>query len=388
MYNRTVRRLVLPICFVCAAVHGAAAHQTSIKYVGLVVDGTHVAVTFRVAPGDVTEPLGMAADAQPTAAVAAAAPTVAPYVARWLAISSTDLPCPPTKPIAAPDVDGKFVVVRWTVTCDTTAELHLDLDAFFAVDKRHIAIIRLDRGQGVGPRSPAFAGSLHLGPTDAIVRIGESPVVMRLGGPPITSLVAWIREGMHHIYSGSDHISFVLALLLVVMLERKVGWQLRGRMATLRSTAAVITAFTVGHSISLVAAALGWVDLPSRLVESLIALSIAYTAIENIVNPEVRWRCFLTFGFGLLHGLGFASQLAQILPPTSTIVPLLCFNVGVEVGQLSIVAVALPLFYVAARELGADRYRRTGMPLVSGFLCVAGVIWTIERVFQVIILGM
>ncbi|MDB4954709.1 MAG: hypothetical protein JWO36_2278 [Myxococcales bacterium] len=354
----------------------ASAHQTSVKYVGLVADGTRVAVTFRVAPNDVTEPLGLPADARPTAAEAAAKPAVAAYVAQWLAIGSRDRACEPSKPTATPDDDGKFVVVKWIATCDHTAELRLDFAAFFAVDKRHIAIIRLE-GDG-------------LEPTDAIVRIGESPLVMRAGGPPMTSLLAWVREGMHHIYSGRDHIGFVLALLLVVMLVRttSIGWQLRSPISTLKSTATVITAFTIGHSISLIAAALGWVDLPSRLVESMIALSIAYTAIENIVHPDVRWRFFLTFGFGLVHGLGFASQLALILPPTSTVVPLLCFNVGVEVGQLTIVGVALPLFYVLARRLGADRYRRAGMPVVSALICAAGLVWFIERALEVTLLGM
>lgn len=351
----------------------ASAHQTSVKYIDLVVDGTHVAITFRVAPGDVTEPMKLSADARPSVADAAATPAVAPYVARWLAIRSREHACEPTAPSAKPDDDHKFVAVTWSATCtEGTEELSLDFAGFFAVDKRHIAIIRLE-----GPNIEA---------ADAIVRAGESPLVLRSGS---TSLVAWIHAGMDHIYDGRDHISFVLALLLVVMLERRDRrWQLRRIAPTLRSTATVITAFTIAHSISLIAASLGWVDLPSRLVESLIALSIAYTAIENIVHPDVRWRFVLTFAFGLVHGLGFASQLAKLLPAKATVVPLLCFNVGVELGQLTIVLVALPVFYLLARQLGADRYRRIGMPVISGILCLAGLIWVIERVFQVTLLGM
>jgi len=97
------------------------------------------------------------------------------------------------------------------------------------------------------------------------------------------------------------------------------------------------------------------------------------------VKPDVRWRFALTFGFGLVHGLGFASTLAVQLPPRDVIVPLLFFNVGVEVGQLTIVLVALPVFYVAARELGALHYRRYAMPAVSALIFVAGVVWVIER---------
>jgi hypothetical protein len=141
----------------------------------------------------------------------------------------------------------------------------------------------------------------------------------------------------------------------------------------------VITAFTIAHSLSLISAALGWVHLPSRLVESLIAVSIAYTAAENIVRPDVRWRFVLTFGFGLVHGLGFASTLAVQLPPRDVIVPLLCFNVGVEIGQLMIVLVALPVFFAIAQRAGADTYRRRVMPAISAAIFVAGVVWVVQR---------
>ncbi|TMQ08785.1 MAG: HupE/UreJ family protein [Deltaproteobacteria bacterium] len=130
-------------------------------------------------------------------------------------------------------------------------------------------------------------------------------------------------------------------------------------------------------------ASLGWVSLPSRLVESLIAVSILYTAIENIVRPDVRWRFALTFGFGLVHGLGFASVLAVLLPPDHVIGPLLGFNLGVEIGQLVIVAIALPLAWLAARELGADRYRRGAMPALSIAIALLAIKWLVERVFVV-----
>jgi hypothetical protein len=120
----------------------------------------------------------------------------------------------------------------------------------------------------------------------------------------------------------------------------------------------------------------------------MIALSIAYTAAENIVQPDVPWRFYLTFGFGLVHGLGFASTLSVLLPPSGVIVPLLCFNLGVELGQLTIVVVALPAFYVLAKVLGAGVYRRTLMPAISVGIFLLGMIWIVERVLQVRILGL
>ena len=97
------------------------------------------------------------------------------------------------------------------------------------------------------------------------------------------------------------------------------------------------------------------------------------------MRPDVRWRFVLTFAFGLVHGLGFASQLQEQLPPDHVIVPLVCFNLGVEIGQLTVVAVALPLFLMQARS-GADRYRRRLMPAAAIVLGAIAIKWLIERV--------
>jgi hypothetical protein len=181
----------------------------------------------------------------------------------------------------------------------------------------------------------------------------------------------------------------VLALLLVVMLARgSTSWELRPLSRTLRSTAMVITAFTVAHSVSLIAASLGWIELPSRFVESAIALSIAYTAAEDVLHPDVRWRFALTFAFGLVHGLGFASTLAVMLPPHDVVAPLLLFNLGVEIGQLTIVLVALPALYAFAQTIGAERYRRVAMPVLAIAVFVFGLLLLIERAAGVPILGM
>jgi hypothetical protein len=348
----------------------AYAHQTAIKYVELTVGGTEVDVAFKVAPTDVTEPMQLPLDAKPTAAAAAATPGVAAYVARWLALSiptnAGALACTPTPATSAADADN-FVVVSWHATCARSIDsLVADLGKFFAVDPKMEAIVRVGR-----------AGSSDV--VANVVRAADSPATLKIGE---LSLLRWIRYGMGHIYGGIDHISFVLALLLVVMLRRNDRtWAIKPFGATLRATATVVTAFTLAHSLTLIAAALGWLSLPSRAVESAIAASIAYTAAENIVRPDVRWRYALTFGFGLAHGLGFASALAVDLPPHGVVPPLLCFNVGVEIGQLTIVAVALPVFYLTARALGPDRYRRWAMPVLSAVIFAFGSIWFVQRAF-------
>src|SRR5215475_12391268 len=343
----------------------ARAHQTSVKYVDITVEGSGATVALTVAPGDVTEPLGLAPDARPTVAEAAV-PAVAAYVAGWLAIApDPGAPCPAGAPAAAADADARFVVIRWQVACASDlARIALDFRAFFAVDTRHEAIVTVH-----APDTPGEAVVVRA--TDPVLRV-QAGEALGLGG--------WIAAGIDHIWEGRDHVSFVLALLLVVMLVRSgAGWDVRPPVATLRRTATIVTAFTVAHSLSLIAASLGWVRLPGRLVESLIAVSILYTAIENIVRPDVRWRFVLTFGFGLVHGLGFASVLAVMLPPDHVIGPLLGFNLGVEIGQLVIVMIALPLAWLAARELGAERYRRGALPVLSAVIAALAIKWLIER---------
>jgi hypothetical protein len=360
-----VRAFALSLLAVALAAAPARAHQSSVKYVDVTIDGEAATVRFTVAPGDVTEALGLAADALP-AVDAAAVPAAAAYVAGWLAISTIrGTACARGDASAAPDPDHRFVVVAWTATCPVEIErLRYDFTAFFAVDPRHEVILTI--------HAPGEA---------------RDPWIVRADRPVIDqapSFGEWVRYGMDHIYSGRDHVCFVLALLLVVVLARDpAGWRVRTPLAALRSTAAIVTAFTIAHSITLIAAALGYLALPSRLVESLIAASIVYTAIENVVRPDVRWRFALTFGFGLVHGLGFASVLAERLPPTHVIAPLLGFNLGVELGQLTIVAVALPVWWLIATALGAGRYRRRVLAIAGAPLVVVGIKWLIERIFDV-----
>ncbi len=360
-------RFVLVLAILACATT-AHAHQSSIKYVDVTIEGAAADVAVTVAPSDLDEPLHLPSDARPSAAEAAAGP-VAPFVAAWLAIGLADgRACPPTPPRAHVDPDGRFVVVGWRVACPADiAALALDLRAFFAVDQQHEAIVTVhDAGAEGEP---------------AIVRAPSPILTLRAG--ETQSLLAWVSLGMHHIYGGRDHICFVLALLLVVMLDRNGGWAVRTPWQTAKRTGAIVTAFTIAHSLSLIAASLGWVSLPGRFVESAIALSIAYTAIENMIAPVTRWRFALAFGFGLVHGLGFASSLADLLPPTHVIAPLLGFNLGVELGQLTIVLVALPVFYGCARALGAARYRSRLMPVLSSVILLFGLNWLIARAFQI-----
>lgn len=178
--------------------------------------------------------------------------------------------------------------------------------------------------------------------------------------------------GMHHILIGFDHIAFLLALLLGT---RKMGEMVR-----------VVTSFTVAHSITLLLAARDLIRLPSAVTESLIAASIVYVAVENYFIKEARHRWVLTFAFGLVHGLGFSSMLRDRLVDLDSItMPVVWFNLGVELGQIAILLVVFPLLSWARRgadESASDRRQRLLVRLGSAPILLLGLGWLVDRVFQ------
>ena len=186
----------------------------------------------------------------------------------------------------------------------------------------------------------------------------ERPTVVSLGGQ-------YLRLGFVHIVPrGLDHILFVLGLFLLGTRTRPLVWQ--------------VSAFTVAHAATLSLAVFEIVSLPSRVVEPLIALSIVYVAVENVLISRLTpWRPAVVFGFGLLHGLGFAGALGQLgLPEAERLLGLLSFNVGIELGQLLVIAVALASVGWCRRR---PWYRaRIAIPL-SVAIAGIGLYWAIER---------
>ena len=189
------------------------------------------------------------------------------------------------------------------------------------------------------------------------------------------TLHRFILMGMEHIYTGYDHILFVLALILV--------------STELWPLVKTVTAFTIAHSITLILSTLNIVHVSSRVVEPMIAFSIAYVAFEDLVNDYRRRkdpsrqfhskRWLVAFGFGLFHGLGFSGALKDINIPQPIIIPsLLSFNVGVELAQISIIAVAMPVLYY----LKSFRWQPR---LVHALLLIIGLLgtaWFVERVIS------
>jgi len=194
------------------------------------------------------------------------------------------------------------------------------------------------------------------------------------------------REGVWHIWIGFDHILFLLSLLLpAVLIITQDRWQAVERFKpAFWDVLKIVTAFTVAHSITLSLAALGVISLPTRLTESAIALSVVLAALNNIFPLFQGRRWMVAFGFGLIHGFGFASVLADLgLPRDALLLALVGFNLGVETGQLAIVAVFLPLSYALRRTWF---YQRIVMVGGSTLICLLATAWLVERAFNIKVL--
>jgi len=199
-------------------------------------------------------------------------------------------------------------------------------------------------------------------------------------------LAAYVHEGVWHIWLGFDHILFLLSLLLPAVLVRRANaWHAADRFGgAFWDVARIVTAFTLAHSITLSLAAMGIVSLPSRWVESAIALSVVLAAVNNIFPVVGHGRWIAAFAFGLIHGFGFASALADLgLPSGSLALSLFGFNVGVEIGQLAIVCAFLPLAFLLRASWA---YRRVVLAGGSAAIATIAGAWLIERAFNLSLL--
>jgi HupE / UreJ protein len=197
-------------------------------------------------------------------------------------------------------------------------------------------------------------------------------------GGQATPVGDMVRYGFHHVLEGVDHLLFLLALLLPAPLIATAGRWRRGTgpVSTAKAVLRVITAFTLGHSITLIAAALGWITVPTRPVEVLIAASVGVAAVHAIRPLAARGEVILAMGFGLIHGLAFAGILADLgIDGTTSLLSLLAFNVGIELAQLTCVALVFPSLYVLSRTRFYPAFRVASASLAL----VAATGWGLDR---------
>ncbi|RZI92228.1 MAG: HupE/UreJ family protein [Variovorax sp.] len=282
-------------------------------------------------------------------------------------------------------VDGTYLVLQLESRCAVGKSLDVDYGLFREVDPTHRGLLRVDMGaneapvlRSLDPVAGVQAVALRAGPDAAA---DAAPAERSLA-----SGAAFFLDGVHHILIGYDHILFLISLLLpAVLLRTASGWTPVARWQdAVWPMVAIVTMFTLGHSITLALASLGIVSLSPKVIEPAIALTIIVAAVDNIVPLLRGHRRLFTFLFGLIHGFGFASVLAELdLPVGSFVAALLQFNLGVEAGQLVIVSIALSVLLVLRRWRG---YQAVLLRGGSAFAIVVAALWFAERVFDLKIL--
>jgi hypothetical protein len=345
------------------------AHKPSDSYLQLTPTGGGFTGEWRIALRDLEPAVGLDRDGDRKITwgeVRTRHNEIANYALARLKIASHESPCEIDAGTQLVDdlSDGAYTVLPLVVTCKrNVAPWTLDYSLLFDIDATHLGLVTL--------RGPDAPQTFALSPQNNRAELTAG------AASPGQQFITMAREGVWHIWIGFDHILFLLALLLPAGLrasratDEKTGWA-----PMLKDVLTLVTAFTVAHSITLSLAALKIVSLPPRLIETAIALSIVVAGLRlrYAISRPAAW---IAFGFGLIHGFGFANVLADMqLPSGSLALSLFAFNIGVELGQCAIVLLVLPLIKYAQRH---TFYERIFMPVAAVLIATVGIAWSIER---------
>lgn len=344
-----MRRLIAALILFLAL--PATAHVTSTGLAIVQVDGGRLSYSLTLVAteqeGEMGRVLQAAAEGD-----SAAVERVAATLRRTARFSIADVACAPGRITlqGSRAGDGKFVM-QMDLSCPrSTGTLVIHDDWSTALGGHFQTIMSLHV-----PDRP----SVELAFTE-----DRSEASVDLAGHPGTGWMSFVTMGVEHILSGPDHLLFLLALLALA----------KGVWPVVR----IVTGFTIAHSITLSLAALGIVDVPARIVEPLIAATIIWVALENLLAPaRTRWRWLIAALFGLVHGLGFAGGLIELgLSREAMVRALIGFNIGVELGQLAFIALIMPPVIWLSRP---GRLLRLPQ-ILSAFVAVMGGVWLVERI--------
>ncbi len=345
----------LLVALACLAPLAALAHTASVSYSEFEVHGDSIDAQFHFSSIDLATIVKL--DTQSQRDLDTLAPALARLLLEPVSVTSAGKPCPMTPGRATPDgPDG--AAIRAVFSCPAP------------IDQLSVRPGFID----LFPQGHTHLAKIVFSPSEVFQRIAqtEEPSFEVERAPrPLTRIARFLWLGVRHIALGPEHITFLLALLL-----------LGGRFPELIK---IITSFTVAHSITLALATLGFVAPPTRVVEPLIALSVVFAAAENLwalgsagrLEKALSHRWLLAFAFGLVHGFGFANALAG-QPRRGLVQSLLSFNLGVELGQLCIVAIFLPVLWWLRKRPG---FAGLGARLCSGAIAATGVVWFCARLF-------
>jgi len=348
----------------------ARAHVASNSFLRLEVGGTQATGAIELAVRDAELAVGLDAnhDGQVTwGEVRAAQGLLSLYLSQHLRLSSESACALSFGAAQVNDrVDGTYLWLPMTAQCPGVIHvLGIDYRLLDQEDPSHRGLLTLS--------AHGFTRTAVLGGSHPVQRFDLART------SPWSAFREYLSAGVWHIWSGIDHLLFLLSLLLPAVLMRRNGrWVAVTEGApALINILKVVTAFTLAHSITLSLAAFDILRLPGRFTESVIAASIIVAALNNIFPwvTEARWR--IAFAFGLLHGFGFAAVLSEMgLPPGARLVSLLGFNLGVEVGQLAVVLAVMPFAYLVR----ASRFYQRGLlPWGSSAIAGLALVWLYQR---------
>jgi hypothetical protein len=267
--------------------------------------------------------------------------------------------------------DGTYAVLSLKAVCPSFVNgLALKYSLLFDVDPTHRGLVQWVAPGGIASQPLVFSADSARQPLE--LKAPSSWETLR----------QYVVEGVWHIWLGYDHILFLLSLLLpAVLVRERSHWEPAGSLKrSLVEVLKVVTAFTLAHSVTLSLAVLGFISLPSRFVESTIAASIIFAALNNLRGSIEKKRWVMAFVFGLIHGFGFASALADLgLPQGALALALVGFNLGVELGQMAIVSAFVPVaFWLRTTTF----YRRWFMPIGSIVIALVALYWFAQRAFD------
>ncbi len=367
----------------CLLTSAAYAHLPGQSYIFLSVNDQSVNGRAEITLKDLNKVLGLQLPEDGTATmdqILAHSKTIDDYVLEHISIKTHG----ETSEITIVDhgrLDVSFAqFVRVYFELETNIEnplrFAIDNDLVLHADQTHRSLLVVENNWETGKLDNELLIALTFAPEARRQSLDLSD------GSILKGLWAFIKLGMHHIWIGADHVLFLLALLIPsVMILSKKNWTANPSLGSaLWQVIKIVTVFTIAHTITLSLAATHIVDLNSRLVESIIALSIAIAAL-HILLPRIQSHAFwIVLGFGLFHGFGFANILGEMqIPQKYLIWSLLGFNLGVEIGQVAIVAVIVPVLFLLRNK---NLYRQILMPAGAFALIGISVYWFIERAFD------
>lgn len=369
---RPLLRAMFALVLLTAAGH-ASAHKASDSFLQLTVAQDAISGRWDIALRDLDFAIGLDADADGAITwgeVRRSEAAIEAYALSRLAVLADGKACSlQAGPLRiAEHSDGRYASLGLEGRCAAApSQLKLDYALLFDVDAQHRGLLNLVFD---GNRQPGvFAPDRR----ELRFQTGRTASVFR----------TYLHEGLWHVWKGADHMLFLAGLFLPAVLRRRglalnAGWEPVARLGpALRETAALVTAFTMAHAATLALAATGVFNPPSRIVESLVAASVLFAGLNNLL-PMVQRRLWLLAGFfGLIHGAAIAGALLELgLPTQGRVWALLAFNVGVEVAQLALVAVVVPLTWHFRHSAP---FRHAVLVPGSIIVAIAGLAWLLKR---------